>query len=76
MADEGIKERVSFPGHEKAIEILEKAQKELEALRYEVEFTKTLTTEELLPVYSNTHFWMKLAVTRPYWKKPSEHEGT
>jgi hypothetical protein len=59
---------MKFPGHEQAIEILSRAEKELTALGYEVDFTKLFTKEENLPAYSNTHFSLKLTAGK--WEYP------
>jgi hypothetical protein len=60
---------MEFPGHEKAIGILSKAETELKAFGYKVAFVKSVSKEECLPAYSNTHF--SLRVTAEKW----EHES-
>jgi hypothetical protein len=59
---------MDFPGHEKAIDILSKAEDELSALGYKVNFVKSCSQEECLPAYSNTHFALKFTASK--W----EHE--
>jgi hypothetical protein len=59
---------MEFPGHEKAIDILSKAENELTALGYQVEFVKSFSKEELLPAYSNMHFVLKLVAGK--WEYP------
>ena len=51
------------PKHEKAMGILEQAHKELEALGYEVVFTKEIISNEQLPAGSYTVFHMKFTAS-------------
>jgi hypothetical protein len=51
---------VEFPRHGDAIAILSKAESELVALGYGVEFVKSFSKEECLPAYSNARIVLKL----------------
>ena len=57
-------DETSFPGHEKAIEIMDNARKDLEALGYKAGFSKTLTSHEDESKNGWTVFEMKFTAAK------------
>ena len=65
------KARLEFPGHEKAIAIMEQARQGLESLGYRAELVKLESREENLPSYSSVHFSLRLQAAKVFFPNQS-----